>query len=181
MSASAAATYNLSLAPSGVTGTATLACTWKSAQPRGTNCALSSASVNLDGTNAAPFTVTVTTTRRAMAVPKVGGLRSDRSKRPPLPPTGRHGDLTLRLWLLALAMLAAGAAISGRRSRMIRASLLRGALAGTLLGALLWAACGGDGQPPPTQSGTPAGTYTLTVTATASGRSHTTDLTLKVN
>ena len=181
-----AATYNLRIAPSGFVGTATLGCAWIGSQPRETNCAVSPASVSLDGTNAAPFTVT--TTARAMAAPQFGAQRA--SHQPGLP---------LRLWLVALAVLAAGAAVGAcpeaigdRRSRVpaerpigsrrpagrrpIGASLL----AATLLAVLLWAACGG-GNPPPAQTGTPAGTYTLTLTATSGSVSRSTTLTLQVN
>jgi hypothetical protein len=91
--------------------------------------------------------------------------------------------------LLALTMLAAAvAAVYDRRRLPARLSGL--ALAATLLMALAWAACGGGGGYVSTSGsrGTPAGTYSLTVTATytaASGQSsnlsHRTTLTLKVN
>jgi len=145
--------------------------------------------VSLDGTNAAPLTVSVTTTARAMAAPQFGAPRAPH--RPGLP---------LQVWLVALAVLAAGAAvgacpeaIGGRRCRVpaerpigsrrpagrrpIRASLL----AATLLAVLLWAACGGGGSPPPSQTGTPAGAYALTLTATSGSLSRSTTLTLQVN
>lgn len=154
--------------------------------------AVSPASVRLDGTNAAPFTVTVTA--RAMAAPQFGAQRA-----PHQPDPDTHGGLPLRLWLVALAVLAAGTAVGAcpeaigdRRCRVpaerpigsrrpagrrpIRASL-RAAMA---LVIVLWAACGG-GSPPPSQTGTPSGTYTLTLTATSGSVSRSTTLTLQVN
>jgi len=76
------------------------------------------------------------------------------------------------------------AAVSHRRSiSPARTPALQCALAATMLFVLLWAACGGGGgggtTPPPT--GTPAGTYNLTLTATAAGVNKTSSLTLKVN
>jgi hypothetical protein len=49
-----------------------------------------------------------------------------------------------------------------------------------LLLVALWTACGGGGLHV-LSGGTPAGTYTLTVTATTSGVSRSTTLILKVN
>jgi hypothetical protein len=66
-----------------------------------------------------------------------------------------------------------------RRSE--RSALQWAPLAATLLALLLWAACGGDGPPPSQDRGTPAGTYNITLTATASGVSRTSTLTLTVN
>ena len=198
------ATYKLQIAPTGFTGSVALGCAWSGTQPRGTNCSVSPTSVNLDGTNAAPFTVTVTTTARAMA-PSFGG------QRPPLQgPLSRHLGLPIVMWLVALL---AAAIIDGRwllvgerfalprepaglpyppgtdrrysrpvpwegsRRRLAAASLV----AASLLLALLWTACGGGAPAPAPQTGTPAGTYALTITATSGTASKTTTLTLKVN
>jgi hypothetical protein len=131
-------------------------------------------------------TVTVTTTARGMA-PPFGGPRWDRGGlRAPLqePPLGRHTGLPLQVWLLALLAVtvvaaafrpphanvrlkpdATGRDVPGERlvfpRRLTQASLLA-----SLVLMLLWAACGGGGTPPPPPPGTPAGTYTLTVTGT---------------
>ena len=84
------------------------------------------------------------------------------------------------MWLLTLAMLASLAAIHRTKPGL---KLARPLLASALMVMLLWLACGGGGgggtTPPPT--GTPAGTYALTITGTAAGVSRTTSLTLKVN
>jgi hypothetical protein len=121
--------------------------------------------VSLDGTNAAPFTVTVTTTARAMA-----GLRPD--GRPGA--RGRRLILPLVVSLFGLAVFATFAAPRRRRVYV--------GLAASLVFLALWASCGGGGGgAPPPQTGTPAGTYSLTATATASGVSRTNTLSLKVN
>jgi hypothetical protein len=161
------ATYNLSIAPSGFVGTAALTCTWQGTQPRGTNCTVSPTSVNLDGANPAPFTVKVTTTARSLAGPRPDNL-------PPM--NRRQHDVLLVVLMLGLIMLIARDAPRRRKAYL--------GLTVSLLLAGLWVSCGGGGgggAPPPPQTGTPAGTYSLTITATASGVSRSTTLTLKVN
>jgi len=194
VTAGQSATYTLSVGPvSGFNQAVALTCT-KPTQLTLATCSVSPSAATPDGTNSATVIVTVTTTARGMA-PPFGGHR------PPLqdPPLGRHTRLPLQVWLLALAMLAAVAAMSsssqesggedaagtGRdvpeerlRGRLTPASLL----AASLLLALLWTACGGGGgggggggNP-----GTPAGTYMLTITATTSNLSHSTTVELTV-
>jgi hypothetical protein len=161
------ATYNLSIAPSGFVGTAALTCTWQGTQPRGTNCTVSPTSVNLDGTNPAPFTVNVTTKARSLAGPRPDNL-------PPM--NRRQHDVPLVVLMLGLITLIARDAPRRRKAYL--------GLTVSLLLAGLWVSCGGGGgggAPPPPQTGTPAGTYSLTITATASGVSRSTTLTLKVN
>jgi hypothetical protein len=160
------ATYNLQVAPTGFSGNVALSCAWTGSQPRGTNCTVSPTSVNVDGTNAAPFTATVTTTARSLAGPRP-------EVRPPLSDHPR--GVPLAVLLLGLLMLIT--VTVPRQQRMY----VRLGLAMALV--VLWAACGGGGgaTPPPSQTGTPAGTYTLTVSGTASGISRTATLTLKVN
>jgi subtilase family serine protease len=167
------ATYHFEITPTAFSGSVALTCSWAGAQPRGTNCTVSPTSVNLDGTNAAPFTVTVATTARSLAGPGPDGWPGARIGHRAVPPT---------VWLLALMALMGLVAL---RRRRVYASLAVG-----MLFVLLWAGCGGGGggggAPPPTpQTGTPAGTYTLTVTgSTGSGAatlSHNVTLTLTVN
>ncbi len=174
VSAGGTANYNLSLTPSGFVGSATLICTWQSQQPRGTHCSVTPASVNMDGTNPAPFTVSVSTTKRSLAGPRGPAAPiSDPWARHPVP-------LLLALLALLLPMAASSPSIGWRRRRPALPWVVP--LSATLFVVLLWAACGGGGGAAPTpQTGTPAGTYTLTVTATTSGVSKTTNLTLKVN
>jgi hypothetical protein len=160
------ANYTLNVAGTeGFSGTAALAC---SGVPPLASCAVSPTSVALTGTTPASVTVRVTTTGRSM-VPPLGGHR---------PPLGRHGGLPLQVWLLVLATLTTFA-VARKRGVALR-------LGTAMLLVMLWAACGGGGGAPPApHPGTPAGTYTLTVTgtvATGSGNlSHDITLTLKVN
>jgi hypothetical protein len=182
VTAGQSATYTLSVGPvSGFNQAVALSCT-KPTQLILATCSVSPSAVTPDGANAATVTVTVTTTARGMA-PPFGGHR------PPLQdsPLGRHGGLPLQVWLVALLAVTVVAAAFRPPQANVRlkpnATLLP--LTGMLLLALLWAACGGGGAAPPPHPGTPAGTYTLTVTGTVttgSGNlSHDLTLTLKVN
>ncbi len=165
VAAGATATYNLVFTPAGFVGTMTLACT---GAPTAAVCTPSPASVSLDGTTAANVTVTVTTTARS-AAPPISGVR-------PAPPLMDWPPLRW-LGLLSLVLLAALASAGMARDR-------RGRLNGLALGmafllVLVWAACNKESTP--SQHGTPAGTYTLTLTGTAGGATRSTALTLKVN
>jgi hypothetical protein len=174
VNAGATATYNLQIAPTDFSGTVALACAFEGSTPRGAGCSVSPSSVTLNGTDPAAFAVNVTTTARSTAGPRGPAL-------PLLPaPQARH---TMPLCMgLILLILSAAAAVCGRRCLPGRTPALQWApLATTLLVALLWVACGGGSNPPTPSKGTPAGTYSLTVTATSSGVSKPSTLTLKVN
>jgi len=164
------ATYNLQLAPTGFSGDLAVACSWQGTQPRGTNCSVSPGQVSLDGINPGIFTVSVTTTKRSLVLPRA----------PALPPGfGRQTiKVVLLLGLLGLFLLVA----VGRRQEEYKKAWLV-ACGAMLLCVALWTTCGGEGASPspPPQTGTPAGTYKLTVTGTTSGISRSVTLTLKVN
>ncbi len=160
----------------GLTGTFTLAC---SGAPTGATCTPTPASISLSGSAPVPVTVAVTTTARSLLTPLANPAGD------PPAPAGREwewGLALLALWLLSL-VIRQGRAPRRARRWMITASAL------ALFG--LMAACGGGGasssggpsnnnQPSPT--GTPAGSYTLTVTATGSGgATRSTALNLTVN
>ncbi|MBI4166047.1 MAG: SBBP repeat-containing protein [Acidobacteria bacterium] len=167
VNAGGTATFNLQLVPTGFSGTVELACAFQDSKPRGASCSVSPASVRLDGTNPAPLKVSLGTTARSLGAPQFGAHRA------PLQPSpwAQHAVL-----LLVGLMLAAVAAGSRRRSP----ALQRATLGAILLLALLWASCGGGGGGTP-GTGTPAGTYSLTLTASAGGVAKTSTLTLKVN
>jgi hypothetical protein len=188
ITAGASATYTLNVSPvSGFNQAVALSCA-KPTQLTLATCSVSPSAVTPDGTNAATVTVTVTTTARGMA-PPLGGPREDRGGlRAPLqdPPLGRHTGLPLQVWLLALLAVTVVAAAFRPPQANVRLKLdTTFPLAGALLLVLLWAACGGGGAVPAPHPGTPAGTYTLTVTGTVttgSGNlSHNLTFTLKVN
>jgi hypothetical protein len=124
-------------------------------------------------------TVTVTTTARGMGAP-FGGHRA-----PLQPPLGRHTGLPLRVLLVVLiALLAALAAQRALGERGLNLRPVRWATLGVgLMFLSLWAACGGGGGggPPPSKPGTPAGSYTLTLTGTVGSVSRQTTVTLQVN
>jgi len=81
--------------------------------------------------------------------------------------------LPFLLVLLTLALLVN----SLRQQAGLRRQALAG-LAGVVLFAALSVGCGGEGAS--TTQGTPAGTYTVTVTSTSGGVNHNLALTLKV-
>ena len=160
------ATFSLQVNPlGGFTGSVSLAC---SGAPTQATCTVSPASAEVNTASAAAFTVAVTTTARAVAV----AAAMDN----PLPPIPQQPA--------PMTALASAVALGGltrvRRSKPVR---LLGAL-GVLLACLsLLNACGAGGSStaPALPGGTPAGTYTLTVTATSSGVSHAMNLTMTVS
>ena len=167
VSAGQTANYSLTLAPQGgFSQTVNLTCT---GAPSLATCTLTPNSVTLNGTASATVAVAVSTTAPSLA-PPLGRF---------LPP-GFTG-LGRMFWLCALLGLASLATLAAARKR--RAAYLLGAC---LLLAMLWSACGGGATtaPPPTTPGTPAGTYTVDVTATDASTStltHTIQLTMTVN
>lgn len=167
------ANYNLQLVPAGgFTGNLVLTCT---GAPQAATCTVSPSSLNVTGSAATPVTVSVTTTAQtqlAQAVdlrPIVGGQTGWRG--PSLPLTGAF---------LVLGLSGAAFLFCARARPQWRAV----ALCGALLGAIGLTACGGlkrTDWPSQPVVATPAGTYTLTVTAKSGTVSHTTALTLTVN
>jgi hypothetical protein len=84
------------------------------------------------------------------------------------------------LWLALPGIIVAGSGVRARKRRWL---LMLGVL---IIAASLLTACGGGGggssytPPPPTIGGTPAGTYTLTVTAASGSFTHSVNLTVVV-
>jgi len=163
VTAGGTATYKLSITPlGGLSGTVGFTCT---GAPLEATCTVNPASINLSGSASAPITVTVSTTARSAIWP---------GPKPPEAPW-------IWVWLLAMLLALGAILMRGHRPARRRAWILLGL---AMLGLALSAGCGGSGATGGA-SGTPAGTYTLTVTGSiSSGTStlqHNLALTLTVN
>jgi hypothetical protein len=158
VAAGQAATYTLSIGGAGISGTASLTC---SGAPKGAQCSVPG-SEPLNPDSPANFAVMVTTTSRTIGT---------------LHPLGSSA------WMWAMALLGWVALPWARASqKSIRRSFILLA-SGFLL--CLQCSCGGSGGtssggPQPNPNGTPAGTYSLMVTATSGGMNQSTSLTLTV-
>jgi hypothetical protein len=165
INAGQSATYTLAVLPSeGFKQAVSLACT---GAPKAGTCEISSALMTADGSNATQAYVTVLTTARTSVAPRPSRRFSAPDRRsPPWP-------LFLLCSLLILAMLVS-TLIRPRRPAWITIGAL-------LFLAFWWTACGGGGgSAPRLPSGTPPGTYTLTLTGTYSTVVRTTCVTLTV-
>jgi hypothetical protein len=158
----------LSLASEGgFSGAVSLTCT---GAPNTTTCSLTPSSVTLAASGTTAFTVRVNTTARSMA-PPCSRLR--------LP-----GVVALRT-LLLIALVITVAVLGRMRPGLARSKrgLWWAALGATLLFVALSTGCGQGGgtSGPPPVTGTQAGTYPFTVSASASGLTKNVSLTLFVN
>jgi len=135
--------------------------------PQGATCQFALNSVTL-GNSSAPITLTISTTSRTLSMTAL--------------PRGSDGIVYRPLpWPILLAFGIVGIiGLTGKR----RTWKTRSLLALLFLGCLVWFGCaGGSGSSGPTTnpSGTPAGTYEITVTAVANGGgTHSAIATLKV-
>jgi hypothetical protein len=153
VAAGATAEYSLSIGGQGVSGTASLAC---ADAPAGASCTVP-ATETLSATAAATFAVSVTTASGTQAALQ-------------------HSDFRRLSWLWALALMGWVVLLGKRKTRR---SIHRYLLCLPLLCLLFFCSCGGNGSGSHT-GGTPAGTYTLKVTATVGSTIQSTSLTLTV-
>jgi len=140
------ATYQVTLTPNPIYGTNIgLSC---SGLPTGSTCAFSATSVSLPTSSPASPTLNITTTARPI----------------PLPASSLSIRHFYALWLPVPGLALLGVGFGGtRRRRRILGILMLCAVFGLIL---LQPACSGTSTQPPV-SGTPAGTYTVTVAATS--------------
>jgi hypothetical protein len=161
------ANYTVAVAPlGGFNRTVTLSCTGAPAQ---STCSISPSSVTLNGTTSGPVAVTVTT----------AGTSASLARPSSFPPAGN----SLALWLAFSGL--PGLVLLGGRLRKRHGRLLYGAILSCVLFAgMMFSACGGGSTMGSGGSGTPAGTYNLTVVGTFSSGSanlvHSAKLTLVV-
>ena len=157
------ATYNLQVNPAGgFTGAVTLTCT---GAPTTTTCTIPG-SATVTGTSSATFSVQVSTAARAFSPPSLIRV---------IPPGSAPLPLTfLVLFVVMLLILRIGGMSRDLRITSVRLRLLVVAICFYVASTL--AACGGGGA-----GGTPANTYTLTITGNVQGINHSLNLTLTVN
>lgn len=160
------AAYNLQISGTeGFSGAVALSC---SGNPAKTTCTVNPTTVNVTGTTAAAFTVSIATT--APTTQTAGGFQS-------LPGSGSG-------WPMLLAVAFVGAACLVVMTRTGKRQMRLAGAFGALLMVAALSSCGGGSTPKPspiTVPGTASGTYTVTVTATSGATTHDIKLTLKVN
>lgn len=159
ISAGQSAAFSLVVTPSGpFSGTVNLSCGITPAVTPAPTCSLPS-SVNVTAGTAAPVKVMVSTT-----APVAAGTVS------------YHDDRLPRGWGLAWTLVMFGAGLAGMLSRRRLPAMAAPMIA---LAVASWVGCGGGGgSSSHTTPGTPAGTYTATITATSGSLNH--DMTLTV-
>jgi IPT/TIG domain-containing protein len=170
------ASYTLAIGGAGMTGTASLSCT---GAPTGTSCSVP-VSEPFSSTTASTFVVNVTTTARTM-----GALRTPAAPSVASSVAGSNVAWTWN-WAFATMSLFILPGVRIRKRSLRRWSAGKYLRLAPLALLLVLISCGGGGggtsSPPPVNpNGTPAGTYTLNVTAISGNATQTTSLTLVVH
>ena len=167
------ATYSLQISANQNVSSVSFTCT---GAPTAATCPVP-ATVALTANTPAAVTVTVSTTARGMLAPQ-----SEPATRMQPPAAIQMLPLSvLAVLLLIITLLAATQSPAGRL-RFARVALSVCLVLMPIVAATLLVGCGGGSSstPPPPVTGTPAGTYTITVTATSGSTTATTQLTLVV-
>jgi sugar lactone lactonase YvrE len=168
------ATYNLQLTTTGGSPTSQISATVScSGAPALSQCSGPSSAVAVTPSAPGLFSILVSTTGHTPA-----GVAIPQSPRD-LPPAMPRMLLLSLVALLILAGMLCWTRNTTRYPRAVRMALSACVLLMTLSAAMLVGGCGGGSSSSSTPS-TPAGTYTLTVTATASGNTQSLPLTLVV-
>ena len=157
VNAGQSATYNLNVnSVLGFTGAVSFSC---SGAPSGASCSVSPSSFSLSANSSVPVSISVSTTARSTAVMIYHGTR---------------------FWASVFAVLALFGIWIPTGSRRRHHRVLPGLIGAVLLGI---AGCGGGGGTSgvPVTSGTPAGTYTITISGNSGSVSQSTPVVLKVN
>jgi Domain of unknown function (DUF1929)/PKD domain len=167
VTAGGSVSYTLTLTPGGgFTGTAQVTCT---GAPSKATCTPSPASLTLDGTNTATVKVTVSTTAASLAsLSRFSARRWTRSSEVP--------GISVSC-LVFLCLFGTLALTQGRRAFRVIGAVTFVFVLGVSGG------CGGgnsSGNVPPSNPGTPAGTYNLTLSASSGTLTHTTTVSLTV-
>lgn len=160
VTAGESALFSMQVTPiNGFLGTVTLAC---SNPPAGGACTVSPSSVGISGAAPVSFTVNVSTTAHSLFAP----LRAPISRRTEPPVL-----LSIAALLFVLLFLTFPWHLKGK-ARLLRPVMLL---------SLLWLfSCGGGRSSSTSATGTPPGTYTVTMTGAVSGTTRTVNLSITV-
>jgi sugar lactone lactonase YvrE len=168
------ATYMLQISANQNVSSVSFTCT---GAPTAATCP-APATVALTANTPAAVTVTVSTTARGMLAPQ-----SEPATRMQPPVALQMLPLSVLAMLLLIVTLLAATQSPAGRLRLARVALSACLVLMPIVAATLIGGCGGGSSstpPPPPVTGTPAGSYTITVTATSGSTTATTQLTLVV-